>query len=290
MDERCQMTRFTAAALVATLALTSGFDYAVPGTRVQLKKTQLNFYCSGTGTPVVLMEAGLGGRASQWKSVAEPLATVTTVCSYDRAGYGFSSAGPFPRTSAQIASELWEAVRALRLNGPYILVGTSFGVFDLRLFAKEHPNAVAGAVLVNPSAAEEELEAADPAIVQIDANGLNNAKRCLAAARTGDLKTNSTMAQECIGQTDDSAAGRVRRQLLSEPTFWSALVSEWSSIRLSAQEVFDSSQRFGDRPLIVISTGKDADYTHTSKAQRLALIPLPGPMGRCLRHSISSRF
>ena len=123
-----------------------------------------------------------------------------------------------PRTSARIADELSAAVDALKLPPPYILVGTSFGTFDLRLFARRRENDVAGAVLVNPSAEQEELVAPTPAIAEIDKAGLDHGRLCLKAATDGTLRTNVGLSNECIGPPDDSPAGAARRKLLEGPT------------------------------------------------------------------------
>ncbi|MBV9264013.1 MAG: alpha/beta hydrolase [Candidatus Eremiobacteraeota bacterium] len=245
--------------------------YLRPGTLVHLPQTTLSFYCLGKGKPVVVLEAGLGGRASQWRDVQSALASTTTVCSYDRAGYGFSSPGPEPRMSQRIAGELAAGLKMIGLSGPYVVVATSYGTFDIRLFAHDHPNDIAGAVLVNPSAEQEELQSADPAIERIDAAGLSDAKACLAAAAAGNIKLNSAMSQQCIGSPDDSPAGKVRQALLEQPTFWQALVSEWENIRASAQQVADSNQNFGFRPLIVISAGVEPSYSGLPADQQTAL-------------------
>lgn len=270
MTSRANAVRIATVALLGLLLGAAGDIYLKPGTIAQLQKTSLNFYCIGKGKPTVILESGLGGRASQWSAVQSDLAATTTVCSYDRAGYGFSSPGPNPRTSQAIAGELAAALIALHLDGPYVLVATSYGAFDLRLFAKNHPDTIAGAVFVNPSAEQEELVRAAPAIERIDAAGLADAKACLKAAESGALRSGS-QAKECIGPPDDSAAGRVRHRLLEGPNTWAALVSEWENIKVSAQQVADSRQRFGRRPLVVISAGQEPSYIGMLNDEQIAL-------------------
>lgn len=253
------------------LAVTPSNTYIAPGSRAVVHGRALNFYCIGQGAPVVVLEAGLGGRASQWVAVQNALTSDTTVCSYDRAGYGFSDAGSMPRTSQAIANELFAALQALDISGPYVLVATSYGTFDVRLFAHDHPRAVAGAVLVNPSAEQEELGRADPAIAKIDRDGLNDAKQCMAAAAAGELTADASLQARCIGPADDSAAGKMRRDLLEGPKTWRALVSEWSNIGISARQVANAHQRFGTLPLVVISVGIEPSYAAESLATRTAM-------------------
>jgi pimeloyl-ACP methyl ester carboxylesterase len=259
------------AGLILILGSTSVDAYLAPGTQVLIAKTMLNFYCMGKGRPIIVLESGLGGRASQWSAVQSALAETSTVCSYDRAGYGFSSPGPEPRTSRAIAAELSEALDALGLRGPYVLVAASYGAFDVRIFARARAADIVGAVLVNPSAEQEELVAANPAIERIDTDGLNDAKACLAAAESRSLAKPGPQTERCIGPPAETPAAKVRQQILKRPNTWRALVSEWSNIKTSAQEVADAGQNFGNRPLVVISAGLEPSYAGMPPDQQAAL-------------------
>ena len=77
------------------------------------------------------------------------VATFTRLCSYDRAGMGFSDPGPSPRTARRIARELAKLLERTDVGGPFVLVGASIGAFPLRVFASEHPGDAAGLVLVD---------------------------------------------------------------------------------------------------------------------------------------------
>lgn len=109
----------------------------------------LNIHCQGEGLPVVVLDAGLGGASSDWRKVQPELATSNRTCIYDRAGYGRSDSGPLPRTSGRIAAELRTLLMLAELPPPYILVGHSFGGFNVRLFAGLFPGDTAGVVLVD---------------------------------------------------------------------------------------------------------------------------------------------
>ena len=77
-----------------------------PGRLVDVGGHRLHIWCTGSGGPAVIYESGLGGGAFGWTSVKPEVAKFTEVCTYDRAGMGYSDSGPMPRTSRQIASEL----------------------------------------------------------------------------------------------------------------------------------------------------------------------------------------
>ena len=71
------------------------------------------------------------------------MAEFTTACAYDRAGFGWSDAGPMPRTAARIAAELHELLTVARIAPPYVLVGHSFGGLSIRAYASRHPAKIA---------------------------------------------------------------------------------------------------------------------------------------------------
>jgi pimeloyl-ACP methyl ester carboxylesterase len=139
---------------------------------------RLNFHCTGRGSPLVILESGFGAGVNGWVRVQPQIARTTRVCSYDRAGYGFSDPGPLPRDGAATARDLDEALDARALNGPYVVVGFSAGGLYSRLFAARRPGEVQGLILLDPTV---EHVFANP-----EADGLQSLRhrvtRCLATA------------------------------------------------------------------------------------------------------------
>lgn len=122
--------------------------YARPGMLIRTSGTRLNVYCMGTGSPPVVFDSGWEDWAPVWALVQPEVAKFTRACSYDRAGAGFSEAGPMPRTSVRIADELRSVLGSAGIRGPYVLVGHAFGGDNVRTFAIRYPADVAGLVLV----------------------------------------------------------------------------------------------------------------------------------------------
>ncbi len=122
-----------------------------PGRLVDVGGHRLHIWCTGAGTPSVILETGLGGSSADWGFVQPEVAGFTRVCSYDRAGMGYSDAGPSPRTTRRIARELAQLLDRGGVSGPVILVGASIGGLTARVFASEHAERVAGLVLVDAS-------------------------------------------------------------------------------------------------------------------------------------------
>lgn len=115
---------------------------------------RLNFTCLGQGSPTVVFDAGWSDWAPAWAVVQPRIAQFARACSYDRAGSGFSDAGPMPRTTERIATELRDALRSGGIAGPYVLVGSAFGGDHGRAFADLFPQDVAGLVFVDADASD----------------------------------------------------------------------------------------------------------------------------------------
>jgi pimeloyl-ACP methyl ester carboxylesterase len=125
---------------------------------------RLHMSCAGTGSPAVILEAGLNASSRTWRSVQPSVADVTQVCSYDRAGLGTSDPDPrwkhTLRTSDAIVTDLHALLNSSGNTGPYVLVGHSLGGVHIRLFASRFPREVAGMVLVDSSHEDQEARLA----------------------------------------------------------------------------------------------------------------------------------
>ncbi len=109
----------------------------------------LYIHCVGQGEPRVVFDAGLGNDGSVWSGVLPAVGRFTKACTYDRAGLGQSGPAPRPHTNRRMADELRALLSNAGLGGPYVLVGHSMGGVNVRLFASEHLDEVAGVVLVD---------------------------------------------------------------------------------------------------------------------------------------------
>lgn len=127
-----------------------------PGRLVDVGGYRLHLYCTGEGSPTVILEAGGGNPWLSWYKVQPQVAAFTRVCSYDRAGLGWSDLSPRPRTAMVIAEELHTLLHNAGIPGPFVLVGHSLGGMDARMFANRYPSEVAGMVLVDSSHPDQE--------------------------------------------------------------------------------------------------------------------------------------
>jgi pimeloyl-ACP methyl ester carboxylesterase len=126
-----------------------------PGRLIDLGTHRLHLLETGGSGPTVLLEAGLMSTVLSWSEIQRELSRAFRVVSYDRAGLGWSEAGPMPRTAERIVSELHELLQRAKIPPPYLLVGHSFGGLTMPLFAARYPAEVLGMVLVDPVAPVE---------------------------------------------------------------------------------------------------------------------------------------
>jgi pimeloyl-ACP methyl ester carboxylesterase len=129
--------------------------YPPPGEMVDVGGYSLHINCVGRGSPTVVLDAGTGEMSANWVLVQREVSNTTRVCAYDRAGMGWSEMGPEPRDATQITGELHALLEGAGIEGPYVLVGHSFGGLYAQTYAARYPEEVAGVGLVESSHPEQ---------------------------------------------------------------------------------------------------------------------------------------
>ena len=224
----------------------------------------------------MVMDSGFPGTSLSWTFVQPEVAKFTRACSYDRAGLGWSDAGPMPRTSRQIVDELHTLLRNARVEGPYVLVGHSFGTFTVRLYASTYPDEVAGMVLVDPiypsdwlhmtEAGQRKLMGAirlsryGAVLARLGVARLVSLLVCLGAAglarSSASLMTGGTLAEaeRMIAPVVKlpSELRPIIAAFWTQPKFFDAIVSQAESLPRSAAQVAATGD-YGDMPLVVLS-------------------------------------
>jgi pimeloyl-ACP methyl ester carboxylesterase len=216
-----------------------------PGVLVDVGGHRLHVWCTGAGAPAVLLEAGLGGTSADWGFVQPEVARFTRVCSYDRAGMGYSDPGPSPRTARRIGRELVQLLEHTGSSGPIVLVGASSGGFVARLLASERPALVAGVVLVDASHEDQEIRV--PGIAPL----------VPVLATTGVLR----LLGVSFGPPAEALAPGTRhlaRATRFRTAAYRTTAEEMSAMKLSAAEV-RASRRLLTQPMVVITAGLGSD-------------------------------
>lgn len=107
---------------------------------------RLNIRCMGSGSPVVILEPGLGEPSAEMaKLIAPQVAHTTRICAYDRAGHGRSDVAP----NADAARDLHVLLERANIPGPIVLAGHSLGGMFALAYADRYPAEVGGVALID---------------------------------------------------------------------------------------------------------------------------------------------
>jgi pimeloyl-ACP methyl ester carboxylesterase len=252
--------------------------YLHPHRLVDIGGRRLNIICTGTGSPTVVLEAGLVADSTAWRRVQPAISRSTRVCSYDRAGLGFSDpAGP-PRDATAIVGDLHELLRDAGITPPYVLVGWSSGGLYTRLYQYRHPDEVAGLVEVDP---DSEFDVDDSKIVtavmhkprrwyeqqvqdwyrQYD-NCAVNVSRGTCAFFPGGLARYHERLRSAGCPTISWAAcavAEVEGEHLDRASLWRDEALELEASNESAAELRAARRPYGSLPLIVLTDSENGD-------------------------------
>lgn len=219
--------------------------YQPTGRIIDVDGRSVHINCSGEGSPTVILESGLGGGSLDWSLVQPEVAKFGRVCSYDRAGIVWSSAGEGPRTASGITSELHKLLNAAGIAPPYVMVGHSIGGGYVQRFAVRYPDEVAGVVLVDSSHHDQLATVPGiPAFVPY----LYKVAGPVGVARI----VNQVVAAQPNLSPETTAE---RAGLYSHTHTVFAIADEMAAIPESLNELRGSPMQLGAKPLIVLSRG-----------------------------------
>lgn len=250
--------------------------YEKPGNLVSLgDRRLLHIKCVGTGSPTIVLTAGLGEWSATWRLVQPALAARYRTCSWDRPGIGFSSGSYQLQTVAVTTTDLAEGLHRAKISGPFVMVGHSLGGFESLLFADRYPSKVVGMVLVDPGIPDQiaRFRRAAPAFeATIEAS---NAKRpellrkCALWISRGGIHSGAPDPGECLSFPDDyppALAKSLARLDLSNAR-WAANISLSEQFAADTHIVVNPRRNYGSLPLIVLTSSKLPAFTaNTSPA------------------------
>ena len=119
------------------------------GESIDIGGRRLNLACAGSGSPAVIFESGAPRPGYSWVFIQREVAKVTRACWYDRAGFGWSDLGPYPRTSAASARDLHALLERAAVRPPYVLASETSAALDTRVYTGFFREQVSGVVLVD---------------------------------------------------------------------------------------------------------------------------------------------
>lgn len=219
---------------------------------------KLNIDCQGQGSPTVVLDSGLGVPGVGWEPVQKEAAKFTRVCWYDRAGYGWSEGSSAPRTSLEIAKELHALLAAAGEKGPFVLVGHSFGGYNVRVYNGQYPGEVAGMVLVDASH-EDQLSRMSPGLQATMQKMTQSLKRQEMLAplmiRFGVMRYSQRNQPPSPGLSKEFS--QELQYLQMQPKFVAAAGSEMGLFSPDSAAEVRAAGNLGDKPLIVLTAGKN---------------------------------
>jgi len=269
---------------VLLLALLGGFTYEqvgrarnasqLPprvGQTVDIGGRALNLYCSGQGTPTVILEGGGNSPGYEWLVLQSKMAGYTRACWYDRAGVGWSDPPLSPRTSASIVSDLHEALQRAGVLPPYVMAGGSVGGEYVHIYTARYPSDVAGMVLIDSSTPDMH----EPDFYLSPINRMSGSRRHLlcvalpAMARFGIIRfvASTERRPPPPGFTPEQA--RILAKLEAQPkafmtdaeqgcaaTNQGRIVPREGGGNPEINEAARNAGSLGDRPLVVLTAGR----------------------------------
>ncbi|BFI95219.1 MAG: alpha/beta hydrolase [Rhodanobacter sp.] len=241
---------------------------------------RMNIYCLGSGSPAVIMDAGMGDSTISWALVQPAIAAKTKVCSYDRAGLGFSDGSHRPSTAANDTDDLHKLLKAAHIAPPYILVGHSAAGMYIRVYADRYPDEVVGMVSVEGSHEDQWIRGwaigAPGQQAKWDAF-LKEYSSCVDEAKHG-LVPGTPAYKKCVGDPDprfSPAINAAQARYAATVRWQTAAASERQAVAYaSADQARATRKHYGDMPIIVLTHSpypKAKDETQDERNQRTLL-------------------
>ena len=227
--------------------------YDMPGELVDVGGHRLHLHCTGSGSPTVILEAGLGEPSVMMEGwIAPDVAKDTRVCAYDRAGRGWSESASGPQDGVAVATDLHTLLQNAGIEGPYVLAGHSAGGAYVLNFANLYPEEVAGVVLLDSMSPNQyEGVSGYKTFYQIwrRASAVAPSLAHLGVMRLVEQSSFGTLPSE---QRDQE------RAFWSTARHWRSQRDEFSKIRTTLEEAGELTT-LGAKPLIVLTAVKDAE-------------------------------
>src|SRR5215831_9448823 len=124
-------------------------NFLPPGQMVDVDGHTMHIRCTGKGSPTVILEAGAYSFSTEWYWVQQQLEQMNRVCSYDRAGNGWSDVVEGSRDGLTLVQELHSLLERAGIEGPYVMVGHSLGGVLAPIYASQYRDEILGLVLVD---------------------------------------------------------------------------------------------------------------------------------------------
>lgn len=219
-----------------------------PGKLYTVNREPMHLYCSGTGSPTLVLESGRGDDFLVWGKVQPTLSRATRVCSYDRAGFGWSATQPGPHDAAHIADQLHELLRQADIEGPLVLMGHSAGGIYIRAYATRYPRDLAGLVFVDASSPTQDLQL-PAAMLALDEHSAFQVAVLKASIQLGIARAAGLCDQVMPGFEAQAGLWKADACIPAQINVYQREEAGWPASLLEAAQ----TGPYGDLPILVFS-------------------------------------
>jgi pimeloyl-ACP methyl ester carboxylesterase len=223
---------------------------------------RLHVVCSGTGSPTVVLTAGLGGNALDWNTVQPQVGRTTRVCAWDRPGHGLSEGTQADQTILTTTSDIEAALAALSILPPYVMVGHSLGAYETLLFADRNRGKVSGIVLVDPSMPDQQKtfeRVFRPELIRSRLEPLQRSvellRNCAGKLRAGQIRPGRADPENCFRQPgwySPEVVAAIQAQA-ADPAYLESAASFLSNSSRAGALVVNTRRSYGSLPLVVLT-------------------------------------
>jgi pimeloyl-ACP methyl ester carboxylesterase len=228
-----------------------GNKYAMPGRLIDVGDHKLHINCTGTGSPTVVLEPGLGEPSTAMAWIAPAVAKTTRVCVYDRAGRGWSQAASGPEDGVETATDLHTLLRQAGEQGPFVLAGHSAGGIYVLNFAHRYPDDVAGVVLLDSMHPEQYSRISGWPTFYEAFRRYTGVLPALTRLGFGRILYSGAYAGLPARARDEE------RAFLATPRNSRSIRDEFSRLRTAMKQA-GALHTLGDKPLMVLTARRDA--------------------------------
>ncbi len=225
--------------------------YPPRGQMVDIGGRRIHIDCRGTGSPTVILEAGLGtGGTIDWTLVHDKIAQFTRTCAYDRAGIMWSDPKNTPQDAAAVVEDLHATLKGAGITDPLVLVGHSIGGPYTTTYVGKYGDQVAGMVMVDPSHPDQVARLGKVAKANVDPmQSLGMMKTISALSWTGAVRFGFSMANTKVTKVPSKEMAKASAYA---STSVNGAISELEGFNRTMAQA-RAVHSFGNRPVIVLT-------------------------------------
>jgi pimeloyl-ACP methyl ester carboxylesterase len=243
--------------------------HPMAGQLIDVGGHSLHLSCTGSGSPTVVLEPGVGEMSADSGWIVPAVTRDTRVCVYDRAGRGWSQPAATTQDGTQIATDLHTLLHRGNVAGPYVLAGHSFGGLYVQSFAALYPDEVVGMVLIDSTMPKS---TGKPMATSTDAGGSYDITGRISALASSSARFGLGRLYGAFdwGSLPPTSRDEARVSVAKAGQIGS-MIDEYVAANTSMEQAA-TLVSFADKPLVVLTAGSGSAADWTAKQETLAAL------------------